>query len=157
MKTLVIGYGNSLRGDDGVGLLVAEQVDTWDLPEVRSLAVHQLTPELVAEIAQAEVVYFVDACVGHSQARIEPIEPIEVSSRLDHLWSPSVLLHLSKTLYDADPVAYRILIPATQLEYGASISAITNDGLMWSLKTLKDCFAHPLSTHREELLCMKLG
>lgn len=61
MKTLVIGFGNTLRGDDGVGPLVAEQVDTWNLRNVRSLSVHQLTPELAADIAQVETVFFIDA------------------------------------------------------------------------------------------------
>jgi hydrogenase maturation protease len=136
MKTLVIGYGNSLRGDDGVGPLVAEQVAAWSLPDVRSLSVHQLTPELAAEIAQAEVVYFVDACVGRSQASIEPIEPVEVTSRIDHLWSPSVLLHLAQTLYDADPAAYQILIPAIQFDYGETLSEIARDGADWAIAKL---------------------
>jgi hydrogenase maturation protease len=148
MKTLVIGYGNSLRGDDGVGSLVAEQVDTWNLSEVRSLSVHQLTPELATEIAQAEVVFFVDACVGRSQASIELIEAEEATSRLNHLWSPSVLLHLAKTLYAADPVAYQILIPAIQFDYGASLSAIANEGLLWSTEALKNHFAYPESIRR---------
>jgi hydrogenase maturation protease len=149
MKTLVIGYGNTLRGDDGIGFLVAEQVAAWNLPEVRSLSVHQLTPELAAEIAQAEVVYFADACVGRSQTSIEPIEPVEITSRIDHLWSPSVLLHLAKKLYDADPVAYQILIPAIQFDYGTVVSVIANDGSAWSLKTLKDL----LSNSRLTPLC----
>jgi hydrogenase maturation protease len=136
MTTLVIGYGNSLRGDDGVGSLVADRVAAWNLPEVRSLSVHQLAPELATEIAQAEVVYFADACVGRSQAIIEPIEAENATSRLDHLWSPSVLLYLAKTLYDADPVAYRILIPATQFEYSETLSAIACDGLDWVIEKL---------------------
>jgi hydrogenase maturation protease len=136
MKTLVIGYGNTLRGDDGVGSLVAEQVAAWNLPEVRSLSVHQLTPELAAEIAQAEVVYFADACMGRSQTSIEPIEPVEITSRIDHLWSPSVLLHFAKTLYDADPVAYQILIPATQFDYGEVLSAIARDSADWVITKL---------------------
>jgi hydrogenase maturation protease len=155
MKTLVIGYGNTLRGDDGVGSMVAELVAAWNLPEVRSLSVHQLAPELATEIAQAEVVYFADACMGRSQTSIEPIEPVEIKSRIDHLWSPSVLLHLAKTLYDADPVAYQILIPAIQFNYGEALSAIANDGLLWSIEALKNHLAHPQSTRREEIPCMK--
>ncbi|MGB8703096.1 MAG: hydrogenase maturation protease [Thermosynechococcaceae cyanobacterium] len=136
MKTLVIGYGNALRSDDGVGPLVADRVAYWNLPDVRSLSVHQLAPELATEIAQAEIVFFVDACVERSQASLEPIEAEEATSRLDHLWSPSVLLYLAKTLYDADPVAYEILIPATQFEYGETLSAITCEGADWAIAKL---------------------
>ncbi len=159
MKSLVIGYGNSLRGDDGVGPLVAQQVAGWKLPDVRSLSVHQLTPELAANIAEAERVFFVDACIEQrsttelrlSQARVETIEPAEATSRLDHLWCPSVLLHLAKTLYAVEPVAYQILIPAIQFEFGQSISVIASDGFTWSLTILKDI----LTNQEEAVPCMK--
>lgn len=160
MNTLAIGYGNTLRGDDAVGPWVAEQVAAWNVPEVRSLSVHQLAPELAAEMAEAEVVFFIDACVmeaGKTQARIEPVASQKGRSQLDHLWSPSVLLHLTNTLYDANPVAYQILIPALQFDYGAPLSAIAREGMAWSLETLKGYFANPLSTCWEEALCMKLG
>jgi hydrogenase maturation protease len=179
MKTLVIGYGNTLRGDDGVGPLVTEQVDTWNLRNVRSLSVHQLTPELAADIAQVETVFFIDAwqitnaqsppslgdlggeCKAvatsptSAQPSIERIFPSIPLTILDHAWSPSALLLLTETLYDAYPVAYRILIPAIQFDYGEALSAIANDGLIWSIKALKNHLAHPQSTRREEIPCMK--
>jgi hydrogenase maturation protease len=179
MKTLVIGYGNTLRGDDGVGSLVAEQVATWNLPNVRSLSVHQLTPELAVDIAQVEKVFFIDAWqVNHpqsppelgdlggeckavttlptsSQPRIERLFPSISPTSLDHAWSPSVLLLLAKTLYNADPVAYQILIPTIQFDYGETLSAITSNGLTWSIEVLRNYLAHPQSTRWEELPCMK--
>jgi len=60
---LLIGYRNSLRSDDGVGQKVATIVEDWEVPELRSLFVHQLTPELVTDIAQVELVIFVDAAI----------------------------------------------------------------------------------------------
>lgn len=45
---LVIGIGNPLRGDDGVGALLAEQVG--------GCSVQHLTPELAAELAELEAV-----------------------------------------------------------------------------------------------------
>jgi hydrogenase maturation protease len=143
MKTLVIGYGNSLRGDDGVGYVVAERVAGWNLPEMRSIAVHQLTPELAAEIAEVDRVFFVDACLdsnGKSPPRIESLPSTSVASPTssDHAWSPSLLIHLAKTLYDTEPVAYQILIPARQFNYGETLSETAIEGLAWSLKTLED-------------------
>ena len=43
---MVIGYGNTLRSDDGVGPLVAEAVHELVLPDVQTLAAGLLTPEL---------------------------------------------------------------------------------------------------------------
>lgn len=160
MKVLTIGYGNSLRGDDGVGPWVAEQVAEWNLPEVRSLSVHQLTPELAAEIAEAETIFFIDAYVmtaGKTQEYIEPVASQKGRSTLDHLWSPSVLLHLAQTLYNTDPVAYQILIPAIQFDYGAPLSAIALEGADRSLETLKNYVANPRSTGWKEALCTKSG
>jgi hydrogenase maturation protease len=136
MKTLVIGYGNGLRGDDAVGPRAAEQVEGWDLPGVTSLAVHQLTPELAAAIAEAEAVWFIDACI-EGPGRVEPVVPSEPDSRLDHLWSPGVLLYLAKSLYGAEPPAYHLLIPAVEFGYGVDLSAIARDGLADGLETLK--------------------
>jgi hypothetical protein len=44
-ELLVIGYGNSLRRDDGVGPRVAEAVEALQLPGVRTLTCQLLTPE----------------------------------------------------------------------------------------------------------------
>ncbi len=67
---LVVGYGNALRGDDGVGQEVAEAV--WlqrdrlpGLARARVLWVTQLTPELAVDVSEAGLVVFVDAaCDG---------------------------------------------------------------------------------------------
>jgi hydrogenase maturation protease len=136
MRILVIGYGNLLRGDDGVGAIAAETVASWHLPGVRTLSLHQLTPELADDIAQAEVVFFVDACMGKETASLEPIQLGEIISTLDHVWSPVALLYLAQTLYNAIPVAYQILIPAIEFDYGAPLSDIANQGLTWSLDIL---------------------
>jgi hypothetical protein len=69
ITVLVIGYGNTLRGDDGVGYQVAETVAEWQLPQVRSIAVHQLLPELAADIAEVDLVIFVDAVVATAPAK----------------------------------------------------------------------------------------
>lgn len=54
----------ALRGDDGVGPLVAETVAGWGLPGVRALAVQQLVPELAEMVAAASLVVFVEAGPG---------------------------------------------------------------------------------------------
>ena len=60
---LVIGYGNELRGDDAAGPRVAAAVEQWQIPDVRVLIRHQLTPELADPIASSGLVIFVDAAL----------------------------------------------------------------------------------------------
>ena len=62
-EALVIGYGNELRGDDAAGPRVAAAVEQWQLPGVRVLILHQLTPELADPIASSGLVIFVDAAL----------------------------------------------------------------------------------------------
>ena len=48
---LIVGYGNPIRVDDGVGQAVITEVEQWNLTNVRSLSIHQLTPAVAAEMA----------------------------------------------------------------------------------------------------------
>jgi len=57
---LVIGIGNPLRSDDGVGWWLARRAERW-LPPSQLRAVQQLTPELSADVAAAARVLFIDA------------------------------------------------------------------------------------------------
>ena len=61
-KVLVIGYGNSIRGDDAFGPLVAERLEqTLQADRVEVLSRHLLTPELAADVRDASLVIFIDA------------------------------------------------------------------------------------------------
>ena len=61
-KTLIIGIGNTLRGDDALGRIAAERVlDAVDSQKVRVISQCALTPELAAEIAEVALVIFLDA------------------------------------------------------------------------------------------------
>ena len=59
---LVVGYGNPLRGDDGVGWRVAERLAADQrLDGAAVLQRHQLTPELALDISAVSLVVFIDA------------------------------------------------------------------------------------------------
>jgi hydrogenase maturation protease len=138
---LVIGYGNTLRSDDGAGQIVANQIARWNLPNVRSLAVHQLTPELAEELASTDIVIFVDAVIS-SEQNLEKIEikTLEVDNKylnLGHTENPRSLLYLSKILYKKLPIAYWILIPAINFDFGEEISFLTQQGITQTIKAIK--------------------
>ncbi len=63
-SVLVIGYGNTLRGDDGAGCYVAERLCALNHePGLKVLSLHQLTPELAQPVAEAGLVIFIDASI----------------------------------------------------------------------------------------------
>jgi hydrogenase maturation protease len=141
MKVLVIGYGNTLRGDDGIGYQVAETVAEWQLPQVRSIAVHQLLPELAADIAEVDIVIFVDAIVTQNPVKtniaITPIVAGGDENFSTHIITPQLLLGLSQKLYAATPDAYLLTIPAIDFSLGANLSSIASNGKDLALEYLK--------------------
>jgi hydrogenase maturation protease len=132
---LVIGYGNSLRRDDGAGLfLAAALAERWlaaGLP-VRHLAVHQLVPELAEEIARPEVaaVLFIDAAVAAPQAPqlggashgIARVEPLAASPSVGHHLDPALLLLYAERLLGHGPPAWLLTVPGQDFAFGEGFS-----------------------------------
>ena len=105
---LVIGYGNTLRGDDGVGRRMAEELAERNLPRVRTRSVHQLTPELAEDLADCGAAIFVDACVGGSgdAFSMRPIEPEGSFVAVEHVMRPQALLAYARAVFGASPEAW---------------------------------------------------
>ncbi|MGB5713352.1 MAG: hydrogenase maturation protease [Waterburya sp.] len=142
MNFLIIGYGNTLRSDDGAGQIVAQKIAEWELPEVRSLAVHQLTPELTANIAQADAVIFIDAVATNSENPVSlKIKQIQAkdgeNTNFGHSCNPRSLLSWTQVLYGKRTKAYWVLIPAVNFDFGEQFSTITQQGIDTSLKQVK--------------------
>ena len=140
---LVIGYGNTLRSDDGVGPQVAELVAAWQLPEVRSRVVHQLAPELAAEMAEVETVIFVDAAAPDAVLTGVTVSSIDLSGtdpypqRLGHTSDPRSLLFLTQHLYQARPTAYWVLLPTENLDFGEQFSPLAEAGIESALNEIR--------------------
>ncbi|WP_199247182.1 hydrogenase maturation protease [[Phormidium] sp. ETS-05] len=131
-KVLVIGYGNTLRRDDGAGQKVAEAVAAKGWENVLSLAVHQLTPELAAEIATVDKAIFADAYPDAQTVEVREIaennsENIQFNP---HSSDPKGLLALTKLLYGKNPPAWWVLIPALDFDFGEELSPATATGVM---------------------------
>lgn len=144
MTHLVIGYGNMLRGDDALGPRVAEAAAAWELPDVRALAVHQLTPELAPLLAAAASVIFVDARAAQSHAEDEavvvtPVAPPPAAGQrnLGHTGAPHELLALTAAVYGTCPPAWLLTVPAEQFDFGAPLSARAERGCAAALRELR--------------------
>jgi len=135
MNYLIIGYGNTLRSDDGAGYYIAEQVAEWGLEGVRSLFLHQLTPELADTIAQSDAVIFVDAAPPQSLSLDTiALTPVKIDSakstlNLGHGLSPSMLLAMAQSLYGVRPEAYLVLVPTENFDFGEQVSSLTQKSM----------------------------
>lgn len=128
--TLVIGYGNDLRGDDAAGIRAATLL-AGEAPEHRSIITQQLAPDLAADIAQAERVVFVDAYPADRDGaplRVErvPGDSEGQGSSLGHRSDPATLVDLARRLFGATPEAWVVGIPAYCFDAGEAISPQTS-------------------------------
>lgn len=151
MNFLAIGYGNTLRSDDGAGQIVAEKIAEWKLPQVQSLAVHQLTPELAANIARADVVIFIDAVATDSENpvsyQIQRIYAEDDNISFGHSCNPRSLLSCTQILYSKVTKAYWVLISAVNFDFGEEFSSLTQRGIDIALNQIKQLIIQDGSTN----------
>lgn len=126
-KVLVIGCGNTLRADDGVGWCAARRIAATMVPgEVTVLARHQLTPDLAEPIDAAGRVIFVDASIQDPPGTIRsrPLFPASAAPAMPtHGLPPSSLLALAKQLYGHCPPAVLVTIGVRNFCFGEAFSA----------------------------------
>lgn len=126
-KTLIVGYGNTLRGDDGAGVRVAERIAEQH-PEIDCLISHQLLPEMAERIARYEMIVFVDAALGINDVVVSEIKPQKSAKPWSsHRCSPQSLVNAASTLVGTPPSrCYLIQIPAFTFDYGDELSLETS-------------------------------
>lgn len=125
-KILVIGWGNPLRGDDGVGWRAAELLSAkLQHHDVAVRVSHQLMPEFAEDISQSDFVVFIDAACDNSpgEIRLQKVEPDRApSAAFSHQLSPPALLGMAERLYGSRPEACFFSVGARSFEYGEVLS-----------------------------------
>ncbi|MCP3978298.1 MAG: hydrogenase maturation protease [bacterium] len=107
-RTLILGWGNPGRLDDGLGPAFTRQL-AERCPDGATIdSGYQLTMEDAAEVARYDRVLFVDADrTGPAPFRMQPVEPSRNGSSFStHSISPGAVLALSRDLFDAEPQAW---------------------------------------------------
>ncbi len=144
--TLLIGYGNPSRKDDGVGLAVVNGVrERLGLPpldegddgfddlgrDVDTLFLQQLTPELAETVAAYDRLILVDAHTGVLPDLIHraPVLPRTDPAPVSHHLRPDHLLALVKQLYGKEVTAELISIRGLDFNFGVELSPETEAGV----------------------------
>jgi len=150
IHTLVIGYGNTLRRDDGVGPMIVEwlrqirgatvrerltQSAAKTLPNDRVsddltsefLEAHQLLPEHADPVSRASRVIFIDADVTVAPGRVKFRRihaKMPSNSSVGHNVSPELILTLAEALYGHAPPATVIAIGVSSLDIGEGLTPL---------------------------------
>lgn len=123
---LVIGYGNTLRRDDGVGWWVVEALaGRVDPGQVRMMTCHQLTVELAGLISGFQQVILVDAAKGMNPGAVDCCEvtpdPVAAQSML-HYMTPEALLTSALALYGIAPRTRLVTIVGGDFTVGEGLT-----------------------------------
>ena len=132
-RTLIIAYGNPLRGDDAFAWRVAERLmELPPDPSIEILCLHQLTPELMDPLSQADFAVFIDAAAtGDPGALVERrIDPATATSAaFTHHAVPEALLSGARALYGRAAEAVMVSVTGADFSLGAPLSPAVADRL----------------------------
>ncbi|MBM4430656.1 MAG: hydrogenase maturation protease [Chloroflexi bacterium] len=142
-RTLIIGYGNLDRADDGVAYWVINAMreglgqeklgeDSTGLEELGartdSIFLTQIVPELVDTLVDYDQVVFVDAHVieGVDGLYCTTVEAEYVPSTFTHHVTPSTLLALLKMLYHKEARGYIVSLRGYHFDFHRDLSMATD-------------------------------
>ena len=141
-RTIIIGYGNIDRSDDGLAYevvnLVRQNLEQNILEEgdtgleelggeIDSVFLPQLVPEIMELLKDYEQIIFVDAHAGADleDLNCSKVTPQCVSSTFTHHMTPETLLAFLKTLYQHEPEAYLVSVRAHDFDFKRTFSPKT--------------------------------
>jgi hydrogenase maturation protease len=141
-RTLVIGFGNIDRADDGVAYIVVnalrqalgqlplneEETGLEALGEnVDSIFLSQLTPEMMDLLDPYDRIIFVDAHVDSklNDLHCSSVLPEYTTPTFSHHLTPAMLLAFLKVLYHREPAAHLVSIRGYDFDFHRDLSADT--------------------------------
>ncbi len=145
MKTLVLGYGNRSRTDDGVGWFVLDRLQELGLPNVELHTSHQLDVDHAELISNFDEVIFVDAAVPQSPHPISltVVQPCFRSHAVAHYLTPSDLLELARTLFGRAPRGILFSIRGSDFNFDTTLSPATERAARDVVREIEDLLSVP--------------
>jgi hydrogenase maturation protease len=135
-RVLVIGYGNPLRGDDGVGYCAAERLrDLLPDPDIEIVAAHQLLPEMMERMASSERVVLIDASVGPTPGEIHArrVEGSPPAAGFTHQLTADAVVAGARSLYGWTGEATLLSIAGKDFSSRMGLSSTVEDALEFVL------------------------
>ncbi len=123
-KFFVVGIGNPLRCDDGLGSLIAGVISKRKIPGVKVITSLQLNLELLEEAVGYLKILIIDASVTGEGIVFKKIQsPGNALQSSSHHLSPELFLAMGKELYDKDLSLYLCSIRGQNFDLGDTFSS----------------------------------
>jgi hydrogenase maturation protease len=140
-RTLIIGYGNPGRLDDGLGPALAAAMDRANFPNITVEDCYQLAIEHAELASRHDVVVFADASVeaeGNEPFSFRPLKPKVSTSFSTHSVEPAVILGLAHNLFGSKTAGYVLAISGYAFDdFGEGLSANARENLDAATRFLK--------------------
>lgn len=145
-RILIIGYGNPGRRDDGLGWLAAEHLERARLPNVSVLTDYQLNIEHAADVADTDLVIFIDAAIAPDDKPFffRRLLPRQTGAFSTHVMRPEAVLALAQQTLHWNGHAYLLGIRGYQFDdFSESLSRDARS----NLNAATEFLIHTLQTH----------
>jgi hydrogenase maturation protease len=147
-RTLVYGYGNPGRQDDGLGILLAEKWEEWarayGIDHIDFEYNYQLNIEDAHTISRYERVIFVDASVEDIQdIKLAKVVPTEKTEFTMHAMYPGFILHLCQSLYSKSPDTFLLSIKGYEFEFMEALTDRAGKNLEMAFDLAVEMFSVP--------------
>lgn len=144
-RVLVLAAGNELRGDDAAGPRLAGFVDALGRAQVRTLVEFQFQVEHAVDVAEADLVLFIDAhaslsgSLQLSELHTDDARPAPGS----HAVSPAEVLGVARQLGLSVPPVFVLAVCGRRFELGALMSPETAQACTEAEVWLSRLLTHP--------------
>ncbi len=149
----VFAWGNTARGDDGIGPILAERLRQQDFPGLRVIEDHQLNIEHVTDLADCGAALFIDASTEIDEGyRLERITPSSDGNFSTHAISPQALLNVfEQTMQATAPDSWLLHVAAREFELGAEPGSNARRSIEQAHGFLRELLANASCDWRELL------
>lgn len=141
-RPIIIGFGNTLRGDDGAGVYAAERVAA-EMDGVDVVIAHELTPDLASCLSGRDLMIFVDASPRAPRLMVRELQPsAEPLHATDHAVLPADIISLCALLFPPVPRFSLLMeVPAFNCEFGETMTQATERMVDLCVEVIRDLVA----------------
>ncbi len=99
-NTLIIGVGNTIRGDDGIGPYICSCIEALQLEGIKTRITQQLQTDMVDELLAYNQIIITDAAIHSEDILFYAADTNTSPTATSHYSNPAMLVALAQQLYN---------------------------------------------------------
>lgn len=138
-KIVVVGVGNTIRRDDGIGAYICSCIDDLKLPGVQTIVTQQLHTEMLGDLMSFDFIVLADAATTGEEVEFfrlkgNDTQPVSTS----HHISAGMLALLAQRLYKRELSIMICAVRGEDFDIGDQISETAKRNALCAVETIRD-------------------